>query len=507
MTIDLNKHLAQKLANHAWVTSMAAGDTSAFPYTPANSSIARTSTEHLSPPHITFSSANFETGKPLHAICIPMRHPYNSTATPAKLYHLLKRIQEEAFGETPEISRELVKKRLAVVVGINQFRSIDNQTNIRFKKMIYGLGSAPDIPHKVIGFFLNTVWSRKIGMPANTYPAEKAFRLFRALINNPSQAEAARQMIEEESGSPRSQLSMSEIRNHLLVSAETRQAIAMMPPESPAYYTIMDDDTKALRIAPFPGTFSRIEHAIESHHPSTISTSYLVHEPEHPVVHVAVVLDAAVRNAMGRFAYSTEALFSIRLPTDRTRLRHLRAEGPTLEARRMIQNGKRHGIIDSSHQTIPHGIYTTTPARFTASAKARRTTLSTSDVKQKQILQAFRGAPQSHLQPLFWADNVLAELQFSSPNYGILRGHVSNIYKACDPISIMFARPGRYTKSTFDDVANNYESHIQTPLLNTARGHLSLLGMSKDQIDTIEALAKASGKALNLGLKHYAGIS
>jgi hypothetical protein len=130
--------------------------------------------------------------------------------------------------------------------------------------------------------------------------------------------------------------------------------------------------------------------------------------------------------------------------------------------------------------------------------------LSSSQIKEKQVLQTLRGLSQSHLQPLKWAEQIYCAIDFSCPRVFEAKTPIAHIYSIFDPISRMLACIGHYSPAVFDQVLNDYSrplSDAQSKILKESKAALKKLGMSQALIEQIVATAKASGEAIYKELK------
>ncbi len=510
MSLSLDHHLKQKLANQSWLFDCVHGSEKAFPYRPKGQA------EALMGRIYTPKNPSNQMVEPLKKACpqfvvnIPMGMlPFKKQGYQA-ITCIQKALRSQAYSTSAPLSARMGKRRLAVVIGINQIDSIDPELNRHFRFFIRRLPKIEGLVCRVFGFKWKPNWYQSAD--GNLYSLKKAFLLLKVLSKE--RAESVRLKFEmPKSLHPDilSQLSMQRIREVVKNSQYTRmfvQHAVKVAPSSPIYFTMMDADFLSLRTFG-EGLFTQIEEKILSKgNFSVISPGYQVAKQELPLIKLAVRLDMAVRaaiiKAVSYGVYFPEPLTAVlvKRPGEKSFFRHLTflGDGKMLESRRLIQSGrlKKH-LDDKSCIFAKGGIVTTTPARMKTKKNRSLSTLTKAQIKQKRCLQALRGLPQSHIHPKQWADNLYVGIDFSCARVTDCTTPMMYIFSVYDPISRMFSASGKYSARVFDGVITNYDEPLssgQKNLLKTARVRLLKLGMKKEVVDQIERAAKLSGIAM-----------
>ncbi|MBX7066988.1 MAG: hypothetical protein K1X28_07140 [Parachlamydiales bacterium] len=517
----LERHVEQRFANHYWLEQCLGGDEEAFPYR-ASESAEGTVLKPFSAGEEVGSRVSPDESASSHFIVnIPMRRLPSNSLDHSKIRHLFDLIRDQSFGRTSRISAEQVKKRLAVVLGINQIHSLDPALNRNFKDFIRTVPLIGDVANRVIGFFWRPIWRRDIGvkpedaMNQNQWellkkrllPAEKAFLLLKAL--SPENAAKVRKTYEQPGGLHPSivdQVPYQRIREQIKNSGATRTYVSQLQEDAPdasIYFTTMDADFSDLRAGTRKGIFSRLEELIEEEEsPSIASLGYSLDEQEKIILRLAVKIDMAVRATMP-MPYFPEPFtaYKVRRPNQPAFLHKISflGRGNGLESRRFIQNGEKW-FTDGAVLKADGGLVTDAPGRMKTEYNQKFETLTLAILKNKRTLQALRSRViQSHAFPKQWADIFYAGLPFSCPRVTDATTPMMHIFAVFDPISRMFAKD-RYTSAVFDEEMENYEnplSDAQKNLLATARARLLQLNMKKAMVDLIEETARRSGAAIH----------
>ena len=502
----LGRHIQQKADNQDWVYECMQGNPEHFPYRPDAKGKATVTTPFFPTEQSESYITPPDEPSPLFVVNIPMGRLPSRTLDYSKYSALFEQIRTESFGDTDEESSETVKTKVAVVLGVNQVKSIDPELNRSFDTYIQNLPLIDGVVSRAIGFFWQPEWTT---LKKRVYPLKQAFQILKAI--SPQMAEKVRKKHEQPKGlakSISSQIPFQAIREQIKNSRFTRDFLEQIEedaPDSPIYYTIMDDDCKSTRgSATGEGIFSRLAEVIAEHEePSIVSLGYSLDEDELPLIRLAVEIDMAVRSTMP-MPYFPEpcSAFKIRLAGKPNFLRTLSfiGAGKGLESRRLIQSGLRE-LNDGVVFQGDGGVVTTTPNRMKTIYNQKVETLTTAILMKKGSLQALRGRRlQTHAFPKQWADILYAGLRFSCPQVTDATTPMMHIFNVYDPISRMFDGTAVYTSKVFKRVIAKYNDPLtdaQTNLLNTARGKLFNLGMKKCTVDLIQETAKRSGAAIH----------
>lgn len=517
----LEKHIEERFANQCWLELCLSGKIEEFPYKADPTGDPEISTP-FSSPNQSDETVTPRAGdlSPQYLVNIPMGCLPRRRHADSKVTRLFKMLRDQSFGMTGAKSASMVKKRLSVVLGINQIQSIDPALNRSFKNYISHLPGIDDVVNRIIGFFWKPKWKTDFGvrpegeqqrnqwkkLQKRVYPLLKAFLLLKCL--SPENAEKLRKEIEQPEGlhpSIAAQIPYQKIRETIKNSRSTRELIDRIKDaalDCPIYYATMDADFLGLRNDSGKGIFSRLDTLLARNALSIVSLGYSLDPREAPLLRLAVKMDMAVRSAMP-MPYFPEPFtaYKVRYPREDSFLHKISftGKGRALESRRFIQSGKK--LLTDGASLIPDGgVVTTAPGRMKTEYNQKVTFLTPTILKRKKTLQALRSRViQSHAFPKQWSDILYAGLPFSCSQVTdatTLMGHMFSVF---DPISRMFARD-RYTTTVFDEVMQNYLNPLtaaQQNLLRTARGKLFNLGMEKEMIDCVKNTAKKSGEAIH----------
>jgi hypothetical protein len=517
MRASLELHLSRKVENNQWLTQVLDGHDAAFPYRPLEGGEGRVAFgEYRSAHSIDFFPQTDDEPNPIYHVNVPLAHlPGNDGDN--RLSVLLRIFQDEAFGATPAQSLGEARRRLSLVVGINQIRSLDPELNRSFISFIERIQHVETFAVRVFGFFWAVQWA-----PLNplsslyTYPVDKAFLLVKVLDTH--RAQSVREIFEMNgmhlNPGILSQIPFQRIRERIKSSMVSKSLMSHIfehaVPTAPIYYAVMDGDCQHLRTN--VGLFSRMDGVIRSRLvPSAISLGYRVADDERPLIRLGVELDMKVREAMTAAipfsAYLPEpcSIFCIRSVTKVVPLEALSflGGGHCLENRRLIQNAMAQNLFDRSVVFCSDGGVTTgTPSRMKTQKNAKVLALTPAILKKKSSLQSLRGISQSHAFPKQWADNLYIALGlqgFSSPRVTDVTQRLMQLLGVYDPINRMFSYPSRFSRNVFDSVMTGYHQPLSEPLVNMRSVvfvALQQLGMSPALIERVDEAARNSGEAI-----------
>jgi hypothetical protein len=492
---SIDSHLAMKQHNRHWIQSCLSDKPEAFPYSVASKGSASLDGAAYIPRLLLNGMPTAPQGQePGYVINIPLAYG-GLKRDPQLLDRLLTIIKDQAFGATPQESAEPVRQRVAVVLGVNRFESIDPAINREFTETMYNLEPVQEIAYRVFGFFWKPELTPNPQGFGLRYPARKGYMILKAL--NPEKASAVLSSVEGEN--LRSQIPFQLIREAILTNPASRAFAAHF--QRPKYLGVMDGDTKGLRTQ--IGLFSRVDQAAQLHNlPSAITFGYQLAPDELPILRLGVKLDMKVREAMNSIIpyspYFPEPGSFFRIVDQLNRLSFL-GDGRTLESRRMIENGRANQAFDP--RAIfggEGGVVTGTPDRMkTETVKAP--VLTRNLLKQKKTLRALRGIAQTHLHPKEWADNLYLALGFKNGRVTNITKHLMHIFAVFDPISRMFGGVGNYTAAKFNRALANYDDPLSDGnqnLLRATRVALAALGMPVEKINLVEQAARATGQVI-----------
>lgn len=509
--LRLEAHLREKIDNHSWLNKCLSGKKEKFPYRPSEGGQATISKYIYQPNSPSKTLPQVPEGtSPLYLANIPLAHLPSETDY-EKFKSLVTLFKTESFGKTATQSKAKVIERLAMVIGINQIRSLDPSVNRSFEDYLANVPTIKGIACRAIGFFWEPIWEKRDGLKGKIYPVQKAFMVLKALSG--VRAKIVREAYEvSDQGLNKdiiSQIPFQQIRETIKNSADTLYFSKYFQEHSQAviYYGVMDADCQKLRTT--KGLFSRLDKLATKHdNPSAISLGYSVGEDERPLIRLGVKIDMKVREAMnsvfgfGPYFPEPGSFFRVREPEGFLKLKKLSflGAGRGLENRRLIQSGLKSKVLsDDAIFVADGGVMTGTPGRMKTIKNGRIEELTPQKLKQKQYLKALRDVSQTHATPKQWADILYCALGFSSGKVTNVTQHMMHIFSVFDPISRMFARIGRFSSKGFDEIMDNYDEPLSKGLkstLKSARLELSKLNMKKGLIDKIEEAARRSGKAI-----------
>lgn len=517
----LKNHLPVKVANREWISHCLKGRKSCFPYVASEkeASVARDVFEPASQPKL--NPAIPDDNLPLYLINVPMAHRPEEEGYDhfSKLIRLYK---DESFGKNKSASREEVKERFALVIGVNQIKSIDPEVNEMFKVWVNNIPGIKDVAYRIFGFFWVPAWERKFETHKLTYPVQKAFFILKLLSKR--QAKNVRTFLEGGKGRLSEglieQIPYQRIREKIKNSGFTEHFVkkyADRGAEAPLYLGVMDADTVHLKRK--IGLFTRLDKTIENYNtPSAVSHGYRVIEPERPLIELGVRLDMACREAMNRAisfgAYFPEpcSLFCIKQPGEEAHIDELTfiGAGRGLENRRLIESGLNSKVLRRDAVFVADGgVATTTPARMKTIKNGQVSELNSRNLKQKANLQALRSISQTHIHPKQWADNLYIALKFKASRVTDATGPMMHIFSVFDPLSRMFSQPGRFSAAVVDKVLKEYDEDLtkdQKKIIKQARVDLINIKMKPGMIDQIQEAARLSGLAISRILKEELDI-
>lgn len=455
----LERHIQEKFDNHPWIHKCLLGNPEAFPYRVSQSGKAFIG-KHTYSPHVlpkTNPKSNEENEiTPCYLVNIPLAHLPNDGSYSC-IKNLAKILKNESYGTDAKQSRVTVIQRLACVIGINQFSSIDPAVNRKFEDYIADIPKIEGIAYRVFGFFWEPCWDKESQFKGKIYPVDQAFLLLKVISK--IQAKIVRETYESSSEGLNSnvmgQIPFQHIRETIKNSLQTRylaQYFAEQSAKTPIYYGVMDADCQSLRTD--KGLFSRLDAAISKHDiPSAITLGYSVSNDERPLIRLGVKMDMKVREAMckvfpfGAYFPEPASFFCVRKPDGNLKLSKFSfiAPGQALENRRLIQSGQKNNLLKNAVFIADGGVTTGTPIGMKTIKNGKVDELSPKLIKQKQNLQSLRGISQTHVTPKQWADNLYIALDFSCSQVTDATGPMMHIFSVYDPISRMFSQVGRFT--------------------------------------------------------------
>ncbi|MBS0621096.1 MAG: hypothetical protein JSS61_06530 [Verrucomicrobia bacterium] len=473
----LNHHLQEKFINQIWLAEVLQGKKSYFPYSPKENGIAEINEEDFLLDD-TDRASQYTGPATKFLINIPMGHlPMEKGHD--KITRLLKLFETQAYGDSSDVSREKSKKRLAVVIGLNQIQSIDPMVNRAFEKYIASIPNFDAFPAHVTGFFWipqweqNPSWQKELPAAKKAlkkrpklkqliYSKERAFLILKCL--NRSKALSVRRSLEGRvklSKALASQIPYQKIRETIKNSSATADFAKVWHKRGDkVFFVTMDADVRRLRRYG-KGYFTRCEEIIDDyktkhgHVPSAISLGYHIESDDCPLAALAVECDMAVRRAMNKCipgsVYLPEPGTAYYLSKEKMLLKNLekfsfcgeKSEERAFESRRALSSGIKTELFDISRIVFnPEGaLITTMPSRMKTETCAEFDTLTAGDLKKEKVLKALRGISQVHFHPFHWGHYLYEGLpnKFKTGRgvYGKLNGILRDTFVVFDPISLV----------------------------------------------------------------------
>lgn len=517
----LTRHIPEKLTNRRWLLACLKGNYNQFPYihkekeASVANGIFQPKNQPISNP-LTKKSQN-----PFYLVNVPFQHRPQEQGYQS-ISRLLNLYKNESFGLTATESRNEIKNRFSLVIGVNQIQSLDQEINLKFEDWISEIPKIEGIAYRIIGFLWQPNWIKTPEAPILTYNPMIAFTLLKqfskeAALQIRTSLEGTTEKLNEKITS---QVPMQKIREKIKQSDQTNNFIDKIiqnNPQAPIYFGIMDSD--AIQFRQNSGLFTRYDQTILTHkNPSAFTHGYSVLEPNRPLITLGVRLDMICRAAMNSVfsygAYFPEpgSFFRVKEKDGISILSQLSfiGNGQSLESRRLIENGLRVNVLYLDSVFISDGgVTTTTPTRMITKKNSGVPVLTIKNLKSKTNLKALRGISQTHITPKQWADNLYLALHFSVPQVTDATGPMMHLFNVYDPLSRIFDIPGRYKPTNVDQTLQNYFqplSNEQAASRIEARANLHHLGMDLNLVDYIERAAQVSGIAIAQELARVLGI-
>jgi hypothetical protein len=523
----LETHMQQKYINRYWLEQVQdprnqGKAAQLFPYAPQSACSAKVMAEGIMPKAAFAQNPEGVRIKNAFLINIPlahrpMEHGYTSVTT------LVKRLRDESFAATASESRPQARKKLALVIGVNQLHSLDAEANRAFRTHVHDMPCIDGLPHRVFGFFWKPQWkencawknlegvkealTKKPILAKRLYSPEQAFFITKNVAPywlprhlSFARGEQIRKQLEGGVGASlpdglRAQIPFQALRETIKVHRFTEAfacQMAKMPQRPTVFYFTMDGDCLSLRTSG-KGYFSHCEQLItdtqteQGFTPSVITLGYQLDESAPAIPRLAVKCDMPLRVAMnkviGGSVYPPEPGAGYNLSTNGNLVRNLKAfsflartglDKNAFESRRAIDNGVRKGLLDLTRFVFGRigALLTAMPSRMMKSPACKKyPTLGSNDLKRKEVLSALRGVSQVHFKPLAWAhylwEGLPAAVKKGSGSYGKVSGIVAQAFAVFDPIGMVLnysAAQGGDFASAFDEIFAHYRTYLDLML-------------------------------------------
>ena len=386
---------------------------------------------------------------------------------------LLEKLRDEAFLGNSRQSRRLAKDRVAVVLGVNKRRSLDESAN-QFDGLDE-MRTVGNLHYKIVPFFWVPQWSCSLERSRKLYSKEDAFRLFKVLRPK----KAANWLKEVEGGEVVSkQLNFQRMRQTIKDSTFTREFHRAMGASGlRVYYGIVDADFETLRLED-EGILSVADRRIAEYEenngciPSVFSPGYFAGPDETPLTRLAIKLDMAVRAAMAESIpmapYYPEPATFVYTGEDVRDFRKLTfiGAGRTLESRRFLQSGIEAKILEKETFlfTADPCLATTIPDRLKPTNHQNVHDLTFENIGKKSVLQSLRGIGQTHIFPKIWGDEMYKALPVTASRVTELTGPMMRLFSLFDPINLTYQVPAnlntRYHHKYFEIVLGFFDDYV-----------------------------------------------
>lgn len=232
----------------------------------------------------------------------------NARKTSAIVGSFFNTLERQSFGESDEVSKDIVRNRLKVAVLLNRMQSVDKTANQEFYNIANDLPQT--IEHIIFATLWQPQWMKKETITSLTGQtrsrlskvslSEVAEYYTRLKQDNSILAQAFLQINEHQELN--SIVPYRELRELLLKDKSTKNLVGSAraySPKAPVYIAFMDSDVASLRTST-TGIFSVYEQAIVAA-PNAIhglTTGYCVFVSQNPFIAFAVALDLATRQAL-----------------------------------------------------------------------------------------------------------------------------------------------------------------------------------------------------------------
>ncbi len=522
----LETHMQQKYINRFWLEQVQdprnhGKAAQFFPYAPQSACSTEVMAERIVPKAAFAQNPEGVRIKNAFLINIPlahrpMEHGYTSVTA------LVKRLRDESFAATASESRPQARKKIALVIGVNQPYSLDAEANRAFRQHVRDMPCTEGLPHRVFGFFWKPQWqensawknlegvkealAKKPILAKRLYSRQQAFFIIKNVAPywlssrlSFARGEQIRKQLEGGVGASlpnglRAQIPFQALREtikaHRFTEAFARR-MANIPQKPTVFYFTMDGDCLSLRTSG-KGYFSHCEQLIadtQTEHgftPSVITLGYQLDENAPAIPRLAVKCDMPVRVAtnavIGGSVYPPEPGTGYNLSANGDLVRNLRAfsflartrlDKNAFESRRAIDNGVRKGLLDLTRFVFGRtgALLTTMPSRMESRVSKKYPELGPNDLKKKEVLRALRGVSQVHFMPLEWAhylwEGLPAAVKKGSGSYGKVSGILAKAFAVFDPIGMVLnyssAQGGSFA-SAFDEIFTHYRTYLDLML-------------------------------------------
>lgn len=418
---------------------------------------------------------------PTYVLSIPLHDP-----SVEKITKIVRMIEQQSFGTTQEKSQTRAEKRIAIVIGLNTFRSLDKEHNSDFAQRIENLrvhSTATNISSYVSLTILPFIWRHGWALKRNfvnrqTFFVEKCYLIAKSYFNHLTKSTEPLWVCNDFSKNHRPQVGTIPyqfIRDTILHSRDLKQYMERVKSEA-RYILSLDSDFSSLKRPNKLGLLSRYNRLLREHkklngvYPDVVSTGYEHSlETTNIMIRAGLELDRYIRASMpAKLVYMPEPNFAFRIQNI-TDLKTLTWVGGgrgdmTTESRRLLAKGIEKRIFNPDHFVFSfYGpIQTEIDAEWFTKTVKKFAAITKDDLTKKAVQKALRGIHQSHADPQIWATNVYTGLRRTLRNYmkdGI--APIKGIRELFDPVTI---KNGKYPDKVHNDlwcILNIYDQYAQ----------------------------------------------
>lgn len=400
-------------------------------------------------------------GRPSFVISIPCHK-----ASRVFLKEMIRKIEDELYGSTPEESREAAKDLVSIVIGVNNcYKAYDQQAIYEFNDQVENLRERCQrkplsrvVSVSILPFFWGYSWkSKERGVPIRgNFSISKCYMIANSYFRFNFQEQGdlwVSKAFTEQGGPNRDAIPYQKIRDTILHSPSLLHELKRS--QGPLSYVLsLDCDFSSLKSSSSQkGLLSHYEEKIEQFqrktgfYPDVISSGYEAPATEESaLIKAGIKLDRMIRSSIsGKFVYMPEPNMAFRIQS----VTHL-TENPRLswqssdktmhtESRRLISNGIKKNIFDCRkfHFMKEGAIQTEIDEDWRTKTTNAYPELTSLNYTLPEVQKAFRHIHQSYAKPQVWATNVYTGLGVKvTKRMEDAISPLKQIREAYDPISL-----------------------------------------------------------------------
>lgn len=405
-------------------------------------------------------------GRPSFVISIPCHK-----ASRVFLKEMIRKIEDELYGSTPEESREAAKDLVSIVIGVNNcYKAYDQKAIREFNDQVENLRERCQrkplsrvVSVSILPFFWEYSWeSKERGVPIRgNFSISKCYMIANSYFRFNFQEQGdlwVSKAFTKQGGPKRDTIPYQKIRDTILHSPSLIHELKRSRSRQ-SYVLSLDCDFSSLRSSSSQkGLLSHYEAQIvefykkKGSYPDVISSGYEAPETEQSaLIKEGIKLDRMIRSSISaKFVYMPEPnmAFRIQRVSDLTNKNCLSWQssdtGMHTESRRLLSNGLKKGMFDSKKFLfVKEGaVQTEIDEDWRTSTTERFRNLTPYAYTLPEVQKGFRHIHQSFAKPQVWATNVYTALGIKVKKY--MEDAISplkQIREAYDPISLQKELP------------------------------------------------------------------